>query len=100
MAVSQTDGAAAAVAAAAFTFLQRGDYLKAALRCSCTFEGGGRNSSEVLPTEVRFNSYCCVSVLCNCFADTTVMITVLRSDFYAFCCTIWRPITCYRIPSA
>lgn len=32
---------------------QRGDYLKAALRCSCSFEGGGRNSSEVLPTEVR-----------------------------------------------
>uniref|UniRef100_A0A383WJ48 Bacterial surface antigen (D15) domain-containing protein n=1 Tax=Tetradesmus obliquus TaxID=3088 RepID=A0A383WJ48_TETOB len=30
---------------------QRGDYLKAALRCSCSFEGGGRNSSEVLPTE-------------------------------------------------
>jgi hypothetical protein len=34
--------------------LQRGDYLKAALRCSCSFEGGGRNSAEVLPTEVRF----------------------------------------------
>eukprot|EP00878_Enallax_costatus_P024990 GHUV01026706.1.p1 GENE.GHUV01026706.1~~GHUV01026706.1.p1 ORF type:complete len:297 (+),score=63.56 GHUV01026706.1:395-1285(+) len=32
---------------------QAGDYLKAALRCSCNFMGGGRNPAEVLPTEVR-----------------------------------------------
>jgi len=32
--------------------LQAGDYLKAALRCSCTFEGGGRSGGQVLPTEV------------------------------------------------
>eukprot|EP00775_Hariotina_reticulata_P009504 gene9504-9667_t len=33
------------------TYTQAGDYLKAALRCSCAFEGGGRSGGEVLPTE-------------------------------------------------